>query len=99
MTVGMFTFSMTEYLGYLDGTSGGGMLSDDDFDFTDTDLDSESHTITGVLLASGTLSLVFEDSQDEDDKPVLDTWDLQVGTDTFALDGDDVTQLPTGGYQ
>ena len=99
VTVGMFTLSMTEYLGYLDGTGGGGMLSDNDFDFTDTELDSKSHTITGVLLASGTLSLVFEDSQDEDDKPVLNTWDLQVGTDTFALDDDDVTQLPTGGYQ
>ena len=99
VTVGMFTLSMTEYLGYLDGTGGGGMLSDNDFDFTDTELDSKSHTITGILLASGTLSLVFEDSQDEDDKPVLNTWDLQVGTDTFALDDDDVTQLPTGGYQ
>ena len=99
VTVGMFTLDGTSYLGYLDGTGGGGMLSDNDFDFTDTELDSKSHTITGVLLDSGTLSLVFEDSQDEDDKPVLDTWDLQVGTDTFALDDDDVTQLPTGGYQ
>ncbi len=99
VTVGMFTLDGTSYLGYLDGTGGGGMLSDNDFDFTDTELDSKSHTITGVLLASGTLSLIFEDSQDEDDKPVLDTWDLQVGTDTFALDDDDVTQLPTGGYQ
>ena len=99
VTVRMFTLSGTSYLGYLDGTGGGGMLSDNDFDFTDTELDSKSHTITGVLLASGTLSLIFEDSQDEDDKPVLDTWDLQVGTDTFALDDDDVTQLPTGGYQ
>ena len=99
VTVGTFTLSGTSYLGYLDGTGGGGMLSDNDFDFTDTELDSKSHTITGVLLASGTLSLIFEDSQDEDDKPVLDTWDLQVGTDTFALDDDDVTQLPTGGYQ
>ena len=99
VTVGMFTLDGTSYLGYLDGTGGGGMLSDNDFDFTDTELDSKSHTITGVLLASGTLSLVFEDSQDEDDKPVLNTWDLQVGTDTFALDDDDVTQLPTGGYQ
>ena len=99
VTVGMFTLSGTSYLGYLDGTGGGGMLSDNDFDFTDTELDSKSQTITGVLLVSGTLSLVFEDSQDEDDKPVLDTWDLQVGTDTFALDDDDVTQLPTGGYQ
>ena len=99
VTVGMFTLDGTSYLGYLDGTGGGGMLSDNDFDFTDTELDSKSHTITGVLLASGTLSLIFEDSQDEDDKPVLNTWDLQVGTDTFALDDDDVTQLPTGGYQ
>ena len=99
VTVGMFTLSGTSYLGYLDGTGGGGMLSDNDFDFTDTELDSKSHTITGVLLASGTLSLIFEDSQDEDDKPVLNTWDLQAGTDTFALDDDDVTQLPTGGYQ
>ena len=99
VTVGMFTLDGTSYLGYLDGTGGGGMLSDNDFDFTDTELDSKSHTITGVLLASGTLSLIFEDSQDEDDKPVLNTWDLQVGTDPFALDDDDVTQLPTGGYQ
>ena len=99
VTVGMFTLDGTSYLGYLDGTGGGGMLSDNDFDFTDTELDSKSHTITGVLLASGTLSLIFEDSQDEDDKPVLNTWDLQAGTDTFALDDDDVTQLPTGGYQ
>ena len=100
VTVGTFTLvGTTSYLGYLPGTGGGGMLSDDDFDFTDTELDSKSHTITGVLLASGTLSLIFEDSQDEDDKPVLNTWDLQVGTDTFALDDDDVTQLPTGGYQ
>ena len=99
VTVGMFTLDGTSYLGYLDGTGGGGMLSDNDFDFTDTELDSKSHTITGVLLASGTLSLIFEDSQDEDDKPVLNTWDLQAGTDPFALDDDDVTQLPTGGYQ
>ena len=99
VTVGTFMIGGTSHLGYLDGTDGGGMLSDNDFEFTDTDLDSASHTITAVALASGTLSLVFEDSQDEDDKPVLDTWDLQVGTDTFALDGDDVTQLPTGGYQ
>ena len=99
VTVGTFMVGTTSHLGYLPGTGGGGMLSDDDFDFTDTELDSKSHTITGVLLASGTLSLIFEDSQDEDDKPVLNTWDLQVGTDTFALDDDDVTQLPTGGYQ
>ena len=98
VTVGMFTLGGTNYLGYYEPT-GSGMLSDNDFDFTDTELDSESHTITGVLLASGTLSLIFEDSQDEDDKPVLNTWDLQVGTGTFALDDDDVTQLPTGGYQ
>ena len=99
VTVGTFTSSGTSYLGYLDGTGGGGMLSDDDFEFTDTELDSASHTITGVLLASGTLSLVFEIAPNNDEKPVLNTWDLQVGTDTFALDGDDVTQLPTGGYQ
>ncbi len=99
VTVGTFMVGTASHLGYLPGTGGGGMLSDDDFDFTDTELDSKSHTITGVLLASGTLSLIFEDSQDEDDKPVLNTWDLQVGTDTFALDDDDVTQLPTGGYQ
>ena len=99
VTVGSFMIGGTSYLGYLDGTSGGGMLSDDEFEFTDIDLNSASHTITAVLLASGALSLVFEDSQNEDDKPVLNTWDLQVGTDTFALDDDDVTQLPTGGYQ
>ena len=61
VTVETFTFSMTDYLGYLDGTGGGGMLPDNDFGFTDTNLDSASHTITGVLLASGTLSLVFEE--------------------------------------
>ena len=103
VTVGTFTIGGTPHFGYLDGTGGGGMLSDNDFGFTDTDLDSASHTITGVLLASGTLSLVFNDSQDEDDKPVLNTWDLQVAqggsTGTFALGDDDVTQLPTGGYQ
>ena len=99
VTVGTFMVSGTSHLGYLPGTGGGGMLSDDDFDFTDTDLDSASHTITSVLLASGTLSLVFEIAPDEDEKPVLNTWELQVGTDTFALDDDDVTELPTGGYQ
>ena len=98
VTVGTFMIGGTSHLGYLDGT-GGGMLSDNDFEFTDTDLDSASHTITAVALASGTLNLVFEIVQDEDDKPVLNTWDLQVGTDTFALDGANVTQLPTGGYR
>ena len=99
VTVGTFMIGGTSHLGYLDGTSGGGMLSDDDFEFTDTDLDSASHTITGVALASGTLSLLFEDDPAADEEPVLDTWDLQVGTDTFALDDDDVTELPSGGYQ
>ena len=99
VTVETITFSGTSYLGYLDGTGGGGMLSDNDFEFTDTDLDSASHTITAVLLDSGTLNLVFDNVQQEDEKPVLNTWDLQVGTDTFALDGANVTQLPTGGYQ
>ena len=99
VTVGTFMVGTTSHLGYLPGTGGGGMLSDDDFDFTETDLDSESRMITGVLLASGTLSLVFEAAPAADERPVLETWDLQVGTDTFALDDDDVTELPSGGYQ
>ena len=103
VTVGTFTSSGTSYLGYLDGTGGGGMLSDNDFEFTNTELDSASHTITGVMLASGTLNLVFEDAPNIDEKPVLNTWDLQVvqggSTGTFALDSATVTELPTGGYQ
>ena len=99
VTVGTSMVGTASYLGYLDGTGGGGMLSDTEFEFTNNLMDSASHTITAVLLASGTLSLVFEDSQDINETPVLDTWVLQVGTDTFALDDDDVTVLPSGGYQ
>ena len=99
MTVGTFMVGTTSHLGYWGGTGGGGMLSDTEFEFTNNLMDSASHTITAVTFASGTLSLVFEDSQDIDETPVLDTWVLQVGTDTFALDDDDVAVLPSGGYQ